>query len=153
MLTGLSMISLIPLLVSAEQNVQQTAAIHANENQVAIHLGGEVAREYLRFLRTPRTSDKSLKDGTAVVEGFAHTLNDGTVRIHHVACARIVGEPVRLIRLESVVDSNLLIPQQPVDASKFGTRAGFQVELSDLHSTELRCSVMVGDFSNSRSYR
>lgn len=153
MFTGLSMVCLVPFLVSAQQNFPPTSATRSLESPVAIRLSGQVASEYLRLVRSPRMSDAFLKDGCVTINGFADTIEGGTVRIHHVAFVRIVGEPVRLLRLESTIDANLVKHQQTVDASMFGSMPGVRVDLSDLHSAELRCSVMVGDFPNSRSYR
>ena len=153
MFTGLSMICLIPFLVSTEQDHARPSGMRLDNNRVVIHLNGDVAREYLRILRSPRLSDAFLKNGRVTIEGSADNIGDGTVRIRHVAFVRIVGEPVRLLRLESTIDANAITQQQTIDAGIVGTNASCQLDLSEMHFADLRSSVMVGDFPNPPSYR
>ena len=123
------------------------------DNRVAIHLDGEIASENDRLLRSQRAADAFLKYGSVIIEGRAYAIDDGWVRIRHVAFIRIVGEPVRLLRLESTIDGNLVKHQQTAAANMVGNHASHRVELTHLRSAEFRSSVLVGDFQGSGSYR
>lgn len=137
----------------AEQNHANASGISTDDNRVAIHLHGDIARAYVRLLRSQRASDEFLKDGSVIIEGRAYAIDDGWVRIHHVAFIRIIGEPVRLLRLESTIDGNLVKHQQTAAANLVGTDARPRVELEELRSAEFRSSVLVGDFPESGAYR
>ncbi len=153
MFNGLLMICLIPFFVSAEQNHVSTARMFAGDNQVAIHLDGDIAREYVRVVRSQKISDAFLRNGSVVIEGSADTSDDGTVRLHHIALVRVVGEPVRLLRLESMIDANQVLHQNTDDVGMVGTAASHRVNLSDLVSSELRSSLLLGDFPDTQSCR
>ena len=154
MFTGLSMMCLIPCVIFAEQNhADAYGRFEHNNNRVAIHLDGEIAREYVRLLRSQRVADAFLKDGSVIIEGRAYTIDDGWVRIHHVAFISVVGKPVRSLRLESTIDGNLIKHQQTANPNIVGNDASYRVELTHLRSAELRSSVLVGDFPESGSYR
>ncbi|HQX53333.1 MAG TPA: hypothetical protein PLY87_13815 [Planctomycetaceae bacterium] len=153
MFNGLLMICLIPFFASAEQNHMSTTGMLAGDNQVAIHLDGDIAREYVRLVRSQEISDAFLRNGSVVIEGSVDTSGDGTVRLRHFALVRVVGEPVRLLRLESMIDANQVLHQNTVNVGMVSTAASYRVNLSDLFSSELRSSLILGDFSNTRSYR
>ncbi|MEJ7595634.1 MAG: hypothetical protein WKF77_29340 [Planctomycetaceae bacterium] len=153
MFNGLLMICLIPFFVSAEQNHVSTARMFAGDNQVAIHLDGDIAREYVRLVRSQKISDAFLRNGSVVIEGSVDSSGDGSVRLHHIALVRVVGEPVRLLRLESMIDANQVLHQNTVDVGMVGTAASYRVNLSDLFSSELRSSLLLGDFPDTQSYR
>jgi hypothetical protein len=149
MFAGLSMICLIPFLITAEHNHADTSGVRVDDNHIAISLHGDIAREYVRLLRSKQVSDAFLRDGCVTIEGMADKLGDGTVQIHHTAFVRIVGEPVRLLRLRSMIDASLVKHGETVA----GIKAGYRVDLSDLRSSELRSLLLVGDFPDSQSYR
>ncbi len=149
MFAGLSMICLVPFLINAEHNRVDTSGVDIDDNRIAVNLHGDIAREYVRLLRSKQVSDVFLREGCVTIEGMADKFDDGTVQIHHTAFVRIVGEPVRLLRLRSMTDASLIKHGETVA----GIKAGYRVDLSDLRSSELRSSLLVGDFPDSQSYR
>lgn len=146
MFLGLPVLCLMACLVTAENHMFRSSDAPVDAHHLAIHLGGDMAREYVRLINSPSIADAFQKHGTVRIDGIADSVGDGKVRIRHRAIVRVVGEPIRVLRLESMIDADLIKPAPVAAAGLMGGIAGRRVALSDTRTAELRSSVLVGDF-------
>ena len=152
MFFAVAMVCLFSTVIPMEQFSSDVHAIGAEEVHVTIRLEGEIARRYLADIRSSALSASFEKNGKIILTGVAYAIDESRVAVRHTSIVRVVGRPLALLSMETVVDRAMITIEPDVPVTEQQAQGRQSIRLTDIQPVEIRVRSITGSFPDSPRY-
>ena len=152
MFVAVAMVCFFSTVISVEQVFTELNVLGPHDMRVTIRIEGDTARRYLENAKSSSLSASFKKDGTLLLTAVANAIDEGTVRVRHTSIVRVVGQPLELLSMETVINKSMMVIDPDAPETESSAQDRLYIRLPEIQPVEIQAKNIVGGFPDSPRY-